>query len=114
LVYRRRERREKVIERERITAAAGRPIRDRHGERRVALSNESIYKTLVLLANVLDTAVEHGLLANHPARGKRRRLKADRANLCGSSKLTSSPSCPRSPANWIASPDLISGSAGGR
>jgi hypothetical protein len=48
---------EKVIERERITAAAaaGRPIRDRRGRRRVALSNESINKTLVLLANILDT-----------------------------------------------------------
>ena len=71
---------EKVIERERISAAAaaGRPIRDRSGQRRVALSNESINKTLVLLANILDTAVEHGLLASNPARGKRRRLKADR------------------------------------
>ena len=71
---------EKVIERERIKAAAdaGRPIRDKRGQRRVALSNESINKTLVLLANILDTAVEHGLLASNPARGKRRRLRADR------------------------------------
>ena len=71
---------EKVIERERIRAAAavGRPIRDKRGQRRVALTNESINKTLVLLANILDTAVEHGLLASNPARGKRRRLKADR------------------------------------
>jgi len=71
---------EKVIERERIrsAAAAGRAIRDRRGQPRVALSNESINKTLVLLANILDTAVEHGLLASNPARGKRRRLKADR------------------------------------
>ena len=71
---------EKVIERERITAAAdaGRPMRDKRGQRRVALSNESINKTLVLLANILDTAVEHGLLTSNPARGKRRRLKADR------------------------------------
>jgi integrase len=71
---------EKVIERERIkaAAAAGRPIRDRGGRRRVALSNESINKTLVLLANILDTAVEHGLLASNPARGKRRRLRAVR------------------------------------
>jgi integrase len=71
---------EKVIERERIKAAAGagQPIRDKRGQRRVALSNESINKTLVLLANILDTAVEHGLLASNPARGKRRRLKADR------------------------------------
>ncbi|MGH2873109.1 MAG: tyrosine-type recombinase/integrase [Solirubrobacteraceae bacterium] len=70
----------KVVERERIkaAAAAGRPLRDRRGQRRVALSNESINKTLVLLANILDTAVEHELLASNPARGKRRRLKADR------------------------------------
>ena len=52
--------------------------RDKRGQRRVALSNESINKTLVLLANILDTAVEHGLLASNPARGKRRRLKAAR------------------------------------
>ena len=32
----------------------------------------------MLLANILDTAVEHGLLPSNPARGKRRRLKADR------------------------------------
>jgi site-specific recombinase XerC len=44
----------------------------------VAISNESINKTLVLLANILDTAVEHGLLPSNPARGKPRRLKADR------------------------------------
>ena len=71
---------EQVIERKRIlaAAAAGRPIRDKRGERRVALSNESINKILVLLANILDTAVEHGLLASNPARGKRRRLKANR------------------------------------
>ncbi len=71
---------EKVIERERIKAAAagGRPIRDKRGQRRAALSNESINKTLVLLANILDTAVEHGLLASNPTPGKRRRLKAAR------------------------------------
>ena len=70
---------EKVFERERIRAraVAGRPIRDKRGQRRVPLSNESINKTL-FLANILDTAVEHGLLASNPARGKRRRLKADR------------------------------------
>lgn len=52
---------EKVTERERITAAAevGRPIRDKRGQRRVALSNEPINKTLVLVTNILDTAVEH-------------------------------------------------------
>ena len=67
----------------------GRPIRDKRGQRRVALSNESINKTLVLLANILDAAVEYELLPTNPARGKRRRLKAaDRRD--GSSRLTNS------------------------
>jgi len=39
------------------------------------LSNDTINKTLVTLAQVLDSAVEHGVLASNPARGKRRRLK---------------------------------------
>ena len=34
--------------------------------------------TLVLLANILDAAVEYELLPSNPARGKRRRLKAAR------------------------------------
>ena len=42
------------------------PITEVEG-RRVALSNESINKTLVLLANILDTAVEHGLLCEQRA-----------------------------------------------
>ena len=42
------------------------------------LSNESINKTLVLLTNILDSAVERGALDTNPARGKRRRLKASR------------------------------------
>ncbi len=75
-----RYREEKVIERERIkaAAAAGHRLRDKRGQRRVAMSNESINKTLVLLANILDTAVERGALPSNPARGKRRRLKAPR------------------------------------
>lgn len=73
-------REEKVIERERIkaAAAAGQPLRDRRGRLRKAMSNESINKTLVLLANILDTAVERRALPSNPARGKRRRLKAPR------------------------------------
>jgi integrase len=54
------------------------PVRDKRGQRRVALSNESINKTLVLLANILDAAVEYELLSSNPARGKRRRLRAAR------------------------------------
>jgi integrase len=73
-------RNEKVVERERIRtlAEAGMPVRGKRGQPRVALSNESINKTLVLLANVLDAAVEYELLPTNPARGRRRRLKAAR------------------------------------
>src|SRR6516162_1145979 len=50
-------REDKVIERERVkaAAAAGHPLKDKRGQDRVAMGNESINKTLVLLANVLDT-----------------------------------------------------------
>jgi integrase len=72
-----RYREEKIIERDRIAraAAAGQPLLDKRGQRRVPLSNESINKTLVTLTQILDSAVERGLLASNPARGKRRRLK---------------------------------------
>jgi integrase len=42
------------------------------------LSNGSINKTLMVLAMVLDDAVEFGYLAANPARGRKRRLKAAR------------------------------------
>jgi len=73
-------REDKVIERERVkaAAAAGHPLKDKRGQDRVAMGNESINKTLVLLANILDTAVERGALPSNPARGKRRRLRAPR------------------------------------
>ncbi len=75
-----RYREQKVIERERVrrAAAAGTPLRDKRGQRRVAMSNESINKTLVMLANILDSVVERGGLETNPARGKRRRLRAPR------------------------------------
>jgi len=44
------------------------------------LSNNSINHTLSDLAQVLETAVEYGLLAQNPASGKRRRLKSTRPN----------------------------------
>jgi integrase len=40
------------------------------------LSNASINKTIAVLAQVLDAAVEYGHIATNPARGRRRRLKA--------------------------------------
>jgi integrase len=42
------------------------------------LSNNSINHTLSDLAQVLETAVEYGLLSSNPASGKRRRLKSAR------------------------------------
>ena len=70
----------KILARERVrrAAAEGKPLRDARGQRRVPLSNESINKTLVLLTNILDSAIERGALDTNPARGKRRRLRASR------------------------------------
>ena len=62
----------------RRAAATGKPLTRTDGQKRVPLSNESINKTLVLLANILDSAVERGGLDTNPARGRRRRLKARR------------------------------------
>jgi hypothetical protein len=70
----------KVRERERIIAAAEQsdPIRVAQGRRVRPLGNESINKTIGLLGMILYLAVEHGLLAANPARGRRRRMKAAR------------------------------------
>jgi integrase len=43
-----------------------------------SLSNGSINKTLKVLAQVLDDAVEYGYLESNPARGRKRRLKASK------------------------------------
>lgn len=66
-----RYRAEKIRERDRVqrTRALGKT-------KRRPLSNESINKTLVLLAAVLEQAIEYGYLQANPARGRRRRLKA--------------------------------------
>jgi integrase len=50
--------------------ARGEKVRER------GLSNNSINHTLSDLAQVLETAVEYGLIAQNPASGKRRRLKS--------------------------------------
>jgi integrase len=47
--------------------------------RRKALSATSINKTITRLAQVLEVAVEYGLIGTNPAKGRRRRLKAVRA-----------------------------------
>jgi integrase len=54
--------------------ARGEKIRER------GLSNNSINHTLSDLSQVLETAVEYGLIASNPASGKRRRLKPTRPN----------------------------------
>ena len=61
-------------EREAIEAARakGEKIRER------GLSNNSINHTLSDLSQVLETAVEYGLIGSNPASGKRRRLKSTR------------------------------------
>jgi Phage integrase, N-terminal SAM-like domain len=64
----------KVAERDALAAAraAGEKI-----DRR-PLSNSTINRTIGLLAQILDVAVEYGQLPANPARGKRRKLKAAR------------------------------------
>jgi integrase len=71
---------DKVAEREHVKdmIKAGTPLRDSAGRRIRPLSNESINKTLGLLAAILDVAVDHEILTANPARGRRRRLKAVR------------------------------------
>lgn len=70
----------KVQERERLDAAiAAWSLADtssRGPRPPVGLGRGSINRTLRKLAAVLDDAVEYGLIASNPARGKRRRLKA--------------------------------------
>ncbi len=72
-------------ERRRKATASGRPLRDAAGRKLRPLSADSINKTLKTLAAVLDQAIEYGRIPSrdghapaNPARGKRRRLKAER------------------------------------
>ena len=75
-----RYREQKLIEREHLRAAAatGHPLRDKRGQERKPMSSGSINKTLATLSQILDSAVERGLLASNPASGKRRRLKTSK------------------------------------
>jgi integrase len=75
-----RYREEKLIEREQVKAAAasGHPMRDKRGQMRKPLSNDSIKKTLVTLSQILDSAVERGLLLSNPAIGRKRRPKTSK------------------------------------
>jgi integrase len=64
--------------RERAELEVAREAARTHGERLGArgLSNGSINHTLRHLAQILETAVEYGLIDSNPASGRRRRLKA--------------------------------------
>jgi integrase len=64
----------------RVRSTHGLDEKRRKGEKVTerGLSHGSINKTLKVLAQVLDDAVEYGHLDVNPARGKKRRLKAAR------------------------------------
>jgi integrase len=63
-------------ERRRAAIAAGHPINDGRGGTLRPLSPTTINKTVTRLGQILEDAVEYGLIDRNPARGKRRRLKA--------------------------------------
>ncbi len=70
----------------RAAAAAGRLLMDeqvdkrgrRHRRPRCALSATSINKTITRLEQILEVAVEYGLIEANPAKGRRRRLKSQK------------------------------------
>lgn len=84
-----RYRQAKVAEARTIQAAAanGKPPTDeyvdkcgrKHRRPRRALSVTSINKTITRLGQILEVAVEYGLIASNPAKGRRRRLKPQKA-----------------------------------
>lgn len=67
----------KLEERDEIAGrlAAGERLVDERGQPAKPLSNTSINKTLKVLCAILELAVDHRLIAENPALGKRRRLK---------------------------------------
>lgn len=84
-----RYRQAKVAEARAIQAAAasGKPLTDeyvdkcghQHRRPRRALSATSINKTITRLGQILEVAVEYGLIPSNPAKGRRRRLKPQKA-----------------------------------
>jgi integrase len=70
-----------------VAAAKGEPLTyaytDKHGRARKrsrrALSVTSINKTITRLGQILEVAVEYGLIGANPAKGRRRRLKPQKA-----------------------------------
>ena len=73
-------RHEKVREGQLRQAAieAGEPLRDADGQILRPLNATSINKCLTRLAQILELAIEYGLIDRNPARGRNRRLKAPR------------------------------------
>jgi integrase len=71
----------------RAASAEGNPLADeytdKHGRRhwrpRRALSATSVNKTITRLGQILEVAVEYGLIEANPAKGRRRRLKSQKA-----------------------------------
>jgi integrase len=80
-----RYRQHKLAEANAVRAAVqtGKPLREKykgtegrtHERRRRPLSATSINKTITRLAQILEVAVEYGLIDRNPAKGRRRRLK---------------------------------------
>jgi integrase len=81
-----RYRQAKVAQNKAIQAATakGKPLTEEyvdkrgrtHHRPRLVLSVTSINKTITRLGQILEVAVEYGLIAANPAKGRRRRLKA--------------------------------------
>jgi integrase len=76
-----RYRQAQVLERDRLRtlrdAQASLPVAERQRLSR-PLSNATINRTIALLGQILELAVEYDLIAANPARGRRRLLKADK------------------------------------
>ncbi|MCA1707852.1 MAG: site-specific integrase, partial [Actinobacteria bacterium] len=69
-----------IREREELVEALGRGERPRYsdGAIRKPVSNNTINEIVALLGRILDDAIEDGFLAANPARGRRRRLRAEK------------------------------------
>jgi integrase len=76
-----RYRRAKVVERENVTARRAKLTPAERRKLPHGLSNRSINRTVQILAQVLDAAIEYGWAEGpNPARGTRRKLRAEPAN----------------------------------
>lgn len=71
----------------RADADAGNPLLDGHGRRIRTLGNESINKTLRVLAQILDEAEDASWIDRNPARSRRMREPAERRRRAGALDL---------------------------